>query len=486
MKLTKKTEEILNAPLNIAQELYMPMKIFFAEKRMGVLGNKVLFYSFLGILLGLLCTLIYTFEPYPPDDFLRHARFGDYIPFGGYAMMFPYSYFEQLSFNPWIGFDKTIALLREFLQNDSALIMFMQMLFASLFFAALMLNLIIDVKGKEIELQALLVIAVFMLMSYAIARITLIRPCILLGILFLFALKGRGVITGILFSLITAFFYHLFFLYSGVLIISHYLKGCKRFSYGLIVGTLIGLGGWAFYTSGDYFSFLYKLLFSLSDRGDVEIGENVLSFVLFNHPLVFLMSLFFFATLLRTKTVDMYLVLIILTLPFALQIRYFIDLSLPLLLLYTIKNNIDIENFYHSNRKVFEVFAIIAVFLVVPALKDKSAIMSEVQSIREIDIPQGSIVFTDGLPINFAVIFQNPETIRVIPSAEIGFNDIKTKEIIKQAMLNGILPDSFCEYAEEKKINYVFVSYEPINKCLQKIKSFKSKKSQYVLYKTIF
>lgn len=442
--------------------------------------NTIFFLAFLAVLIVLLCSLIFIFRPYPVDDFLRHVRYGDYEAYGGYAMMFPHSYFEQLSFNPWAGYDSALSLCRSLFKENTILIL--QMLFASLFFAAIMTNLLADAKEEMSELQPLLIIAAFALMSYAMLRITLIRPCILIGILFLFALKGRGFIAGVLFSLFGAFFYHLFFIYSGSLAVGHYFKGCKRFSYGLIVGMAAGLAGWAFYTSWDYFPFLYKLVFSLSDRGGMEVGENVFSLVLLKKAFVFFTALLFFTTLLRTKTVDMYIVLLLATIPLALQSRYFADLSLPLLVLYIVKNNMDIKVFYSKNKKVFEVFALIAVFLVVPALQERSVASPATKDIRGIEIPHGAVVFTDGLPLNFAVIFHNSDVIRVIPSAEIGFNDKRTKEVIKQAMNEQALTDSFCEYAKEKGIQYALTAHKATGKCLRQIQSFRSGSSRYDLY----
>lgn len=164
----------------------------------------------------------------------------------------------------------------------------------------------------------------------------------------------------------------------------------------------------------------------------------------------------------------MVFLLVLFTLPLVIQIRYFLDMTLPLMFIYIVNNNLDlIESFTERVKPAIEAFGIIAMVLITPPMLDRSVKGKDVFTLKPLDIPVGSIVFTDNLPLNFHAVFYNHAPIRVIPSAEIGWNDGATKKAVKQLSDKPAIDDSLCPYFEAYRVDYVISEKNAIASCVE-------------------
>ncbi|MBM4147327.1 MAG: hypothetical protein FJ240_13820, partial [Nitrospira sp.] len=162
-----------------------------------------------GVVLLIVGTLIYAIRPYPVDDFLRHIRYSDYKPLGGYAFMFPHSYFETFHFNPWYGFDLIAGIVKKALGQNRTVITY-EIAFTCLFIVAMLFNFR---TSRKSNLFPITLIILFTFLSYGFYRIGLIRPAILMSAFLLFGISGRRFAPGVLLAIVSAFFYWLFWLY---------------------------------------------------------------------------------------------------------------------------------------------------------------------------------------------------------------------------------------------------------------------------------
>ena len=425
-------------------------------------------YLLYGIVLLIVGTLIYVIRPYPVDDFLRHIRYIDYKPLGGYAFMFPHSYFETFRFNPWYGFDLIAGILKNAVGPDRTVIAY-EIAFTCIFIAAMLFNLR---TSRKSSLFPVTLIILFIFLSYGFYRIGLIRPAILISAFLLFGIPGRRFVPGVILAIVSAFFYWLFWLYMVPLSAAHYIKGSKRFAGGVFIGTVISLLSWGILTDFEYFRVVPHIFLTLvSGRDNIIINENVLSLGKLATPVIFLsVACFVFTAKVRRKT-DLVFMLIIFTLPLAIQVRYFLDVSLPLIFIYTVNNNLDlIETFSDRVRPAIEAFGIISMVLIVPPLLDRSVEGEKAYTLTDPGLSVGSVVFTEGLPANFHLIFYNREPVRVIPSAEIGWNDALTKKLLKDLSDKPVLDDKICPYLQAYGVNYVVSEKDSIARCLQREK----------------
>jgi hypothetical protein len=443
------------------------MKTHILLKAMSSFTKKEFISTYLlyGTVLLLVGTLIYAIRPYPVDDFLRHIRYADYKPMGGYSFMFPYSYFETFRFNPWYGFDLLAGLAKNALGLDNAVIAY-EIVFTCIY----MIGLLVNFKTtKKSSLFSVTLIILFIFMSYGFYRIGLIRPAILISVFLLFGLIGKRFVSGLLLAIASGFFYWLFWFYTIPLALAHYLKGSRNFALGVFTGTAIALLSWGVFTDLEYVRVVASIFSTIiSGRDNIVIGENIFSLGRLATPVIFLtVSLFIFTAKVR-KEVDVVFLIIIFTLPLAIQIRYFLDVSLPLMVIYTVNNNLDlIESFTEHVKPTIEAFGIIAMVMITPPMLERSVKGKDVFTLKPLNIPVGSIVFTDNLPLNFHAIFYNPLPIRVIPSAEIGWNDTATKKAVKQLSDKPAIDDSFCPYFKAYRVNYVISEKNAIAGCLE-------------------
>lgn len=415
-----------------------------------------------------LAFVLLVWRPSPPDDFLRHIRYAEYAPLGGYSYMFPASYFQSLSWDPWYGFDQVAGFVNAQI-GPYKTIFFFQLLSVWLFSLGIIMNC--ENRDKYFLLQ---VVFFFGLLSLTMNRLLLIRPCIFLGVVFFLSIKGERFWTGFLTSLICAVLYYLFFLYTIPLVIGHYLKGSRKFGYGVALGTLLSLAGWLVITKLGLLAVLWHTVGALlSSREGLVIVENTLSVDQLKRLPVYLITLFFLATIYKKREVDIYAVLLAATAPLALQARYLIDLTIPLMVLYVLRHSDEIAVFFIANKRVFEALALVSILLVIPGVENVSMDSSNTVRLDGLDLPRGSTVFLpDGLPNNFSAIFWNRTPIRVIPSAEIGWNDTDTVRQIKEIQNKRVIPEAFCSYAKNYRINYVLSETASSASCLRYVTSF--------------
>lgn len=440
--------------------------------------ESVSIYLLYGVVLLIVGTLINAIRPYPVDDFLRHVKYSDYKTLGGYAFMFPYSYFETFRFNPWYGFDLIAGIVRNAIGLDRTVITY-EIAFTCIFMVAMLFNFS---TSRKSNLFSVTLIILFTFLSYGFYRIGLIRPAILMSVFLLFGIAGRRFVSGVLLAVVSAFFYWLFWLYMIPLSAAHYIKGSKSFAVGVFLGTVISLLSWGIFTDFEYYRVVPHIFLTLvSGRDNIMISENIVSLGKLATPVIFLsVACFVFTVKVRKKT-DLVFMLIIFTLPLAIQVRYFLDVSLPLIFIYIVDNNLEvIENFSDRIKPAIEAFGIISMVLIVPPLLDRSVEGENAYTLNDLDLSVGSVVFTEGLPANFHVIFYNREPIRVIPSAEIGWNDAVTKQLLKDLSDKPALDDTICPYLQAYRVNYVVSEKDSISRCLQHEKVLFSRASSKI------
>ena len=433
-------------------------------------------YIFVFIVFAL---ILCAWRPSPPDDFLRHVRYMDYAPHGGYSYMFPDSYFEQFTWDPWYGFDHLAGIVKAWIGTDKTILLF-QVVSLWLFLAGMIINL----QNRSEHFLLHLTFLSFLL-SLLVNRLILIRPCIFLAIIFFLSIKGRRFLTGFLTSVICAVLYYLFFLYTVPLILAHYLRGSKRFSFGMAAGTILSIAGWLLFTDFGLVSILWHTLNALLfSRQGLVIAENTLSVDQLERPAVYLIVFLFLATLYRRRGTDIYTILLLSTAPLALQARYFVDLSLPLMVLYLLRRNGQMTVFFLRNRPVFEALALVSILLVIPGIRNVSVKSPYTARLDGLDLPTGSTVFcADGMPNNFSAVFWNKNLIRVLPSSEIGWNDKETLEVIKYITAARTISEDFCGYARKYRINYVLSERPSSAPCFSLLLSaMKSAKSSMSIF----
>jgi hypothetical protein len=427
--------------------------------------EKMSTYILYGLVLLVVGTLIYVIRPYPPDDFLRHVRYTDYKSLGGYSFMFPYSYFNTFRFDPWFGFDLLTGFIQKAIGSDHTVIVY-EIAFSCIFIIALLINL---KTTKKSTLYSVTIIVIFLFMSYGFYRISLIRPAILISAFLLFGITGKRVFPGFLLATVSGLLYWFFWFYTIPLSLAHYLKGSKKFSYGVIAGTLTALLSWIILTDFQYIKVVANIFAAIvGGRDKIVIGENILSLGRLATPIIFLAVASFVLTVKVRKKIDAVLLLVLFTLPLAIQIRYFLDISLPLMFIYVINNNLNlIDHFYDSVKPTIEAFGIIAMVMIIPPLLDRSIEGQNIYSLKPLNISAGSIVLTDGLPLNFHVVFYNRAPVRVIPCAEIGWNDGETKKVLRRLSEKAAIDDSLCSYLQAYNVNYVVSEKNSVAACLE-------------------
>lgn len=413
--------------------------------------------------------VVYAYSPFPPDDFLRHIRYLDYKPVGGYAYMFPYSSFSYIHFNPWYGFDLIVGTMKGYLGHNNTITV-IEIAFICLFFLSLLRNTCRS--DTDAGYFSYLLLFVFLIMNISLSRLTLIRPAIFMSIIFLFAIRCRGALMGVVISIMGALLYYLFFLYTVPLAIGHYFKGDKRLCYGLTVGTALCTAIWILMTDYSYIDMMRILIMEFTNRDGIVISENVNFLSSLSNPVIFIFLFLFAVILIRTKKVDIYTALVIATLPLAIQIRYFLDITVPLIGIYVAKNSDDMYNYLATHsRVVMDAAALVVVFLIIPPITTRSLYGPDTYILEGINIPAGSIVYADNMPLNFSAIYWSPNIIQVIPSAAIGCNDAETKKTLldigKQRVIRGV-----CGYLKRYKVNYLLTDKPVEDKCLVYIKSF--------------
>ena len=257
--------------------------------------NKKLFI--LSLLIVVIGTCLYRF---PPDGGLRHIgmAFGD---------------FER-------------PLLSRFL-----LAKVVSLLFSMVFFYLVLQRSGILEEIKDRDTFTLAGIIIFVLLILSFLRITIIRPFAFGSFFLLYAVGQKGVVRGAVSSGVLMFFYpYLAWFYTIPAAFAHFVKGDKRFAAGAISLTLLFL----YFQPPSFWGFQIALFQSDMVRNviNTKIGEfnstfNNLPFYIY---LVLFLILFpLFSREVKKLNVRNILIIIYL-IPALKYIRYFLDLTLPL------------------------------------------------------------------------------------------------------------------------------------------------------------
>ena len=297
--------------------------------------NKKLFILSLSLVVIGIC--LYRF---PSDDGLRHVAMA-FADFKGWGDVYPFSNFEVFKdYDPWFGYDFSLALSADCLKHTPVSLLtqkFVLIKVLSLFFSALFLYLVLTRSGifKDIVDQdsfTLTYIILIILLAQPFLRIIIIRP-FAFGSFFLFYTVGRkGIIRGALSSAALTFFYpYLAWFYTIPTGFAHFLKGDKKFALGVISVTIVFLC----LQPSSFWGFQLALLKSDLVRQEIvpKIGEfgstfNNITFYVYLTGFLILYPLF----PKKAKTLNYRnLLIIIYLIPAMKYIRYFIDITLPLL-----------------------------------------------------------------------------------------------------------------------------------------------------------
>lgn len=442
--------------------------------------NPLIYVLFL-VVIGF---FIIAYEPFPPDDFLRHVRHLDYQTEGGYAYMYPFSSFEKFSFNPWHGFDLMAGHLKEAIGAKNAVLVF-EIFFISLFFIAVILN--IRNPEEEKDWIGVYVFLTILLMTCCLERLILIRPTVLMAIVTILCLKARGSIAGLSVTVVCAFLYYLYFLFFIPLAVVHYFKGCRRFALGASAGVVASAIGWVYLTDFEYITALWLILSGLFDREGIIVSENVIFIHKLLSPIIFLIAMLFITTVLRERKFDRYLLMLILTAPLALQARYFLDLTLPMMFVYAVRNSQSLKEMLvkSSYKKTIEVVTVVSIILIFPLFSSYSIDGDNRVRLDGIDLPKGSVVFSESLAVGFATVYWNKNLVRIIPAAEVGWSGTETKSMVKKVGKGRRIDGEFCQYAQKYGITHVLTSHQVEGECLKFLSSF-SKGKRVDLFKAEF
>lgn len=430
--------------------------------------SNFLIYSLFLFIIGI---FIVTYEPFPPDDFLRHIRYLDYQSEGGYTYMYPFSQFDKFNFNPWFGFDLIAGTLQNVVGGSYTILTF-QIVFISLFFIAIIIN--IRNPAEEKSMIGVYIFLFFLLLTICVWRLTLIRPTILIAIITLICLKGRGSILGFTVTAMSAFLYYLYFLFFIPLAVAHYFKGCRKFAIGVTAGVIISSVIWIYQTDYEIITVLSLIVSGMFGREGLAISENAMFASKLTNPVVFVIALFFVASVIKKKKVDICLLLIIFTIPLSLQARYFLDLALPLMFIYAVNNSFLSEKVFTDSiyKTVVDASAIVSIIFLFPAFITTSFHGDNRIRLDGINLQKGSVAFSESLEAGFSVIYWNKELIKVIPAAEVGWSDKETKKMVKTIGEEKKIDSEFCSYQEKYGITHVITSQAVSGECLRHVKTF--------------
>lgn len=414
--------------------------------------------------------IILMYCPFPQDDFLRHVRYRDYLPYGGYAYMYPDSFFASTSIskcNPWFGFDHVTGLIKNMIGKINTVVLY-ETVFGVLFYLAVLVN--IGRESTEEKEVFYSILATLIVITPAMFRIFFIRPASLMCILFFFALRGRRFLTGFLSSIFMAFLYYLFPFYTIILAVAHYLKGSKRFCTGLAAGTVLSVAAWIMLTDAEYLKVIMRLYYEITQSRDTIASENRIPIMMISETGIFLILAVFVFSYASKKEYDIYLVAALLTLPLALQTRYFVDLTVPLMGIYGARHN-QFKDIIRESAplKIVSMFAVL--LLIQPSVKLTTQ-AGYAHLVKGLNIPAGSTVYCDSQQLGMSVVFWNEHPVRVIPSPASGWNSEETRKTTESHRENKKIEQWFCDYAHSKGINYLLSLRTVEADCVRRIETF--------------
>jgi len=414
--------------------------------------NKKLFI--LSLLIVVIGTCLYRF---PSDDGLRHIgmAFGDFESWGD---VYPFSQFEAFrDYDPWFGYDLTLRAVADCLQWMSLPPLLSRFLLAkvvSLFFPMVFFYLVLqrsgileEIKDRDTFTLAGIIIFVFLILSFL--RITIIRPFAFGSFFLLYAVGQKGVVRGALSSGILMFFYpYLAWFYTIPVAFAHFVKGDKRFAAGAVSLTLLflyfqPLSFWGFQIA----LFQSDLVRQAIDPKIGEFGSTLNNITFYVYVVIFLVLFPLYSRNVKGLNYSNLLIIIYL-LPSLKYIRYFLDLTLPLLFvsfgremlkvliepyrklvsywanafsraLQKLKLSKMIKNSGSANIKPYLAIGYVFVFaLLMHQGYEDFTIFKKFRDDLSI-IPTGSLVLSD-FSLQYKILYLRPD-LCVIPSCEMGF-----------------------------------------------------------------
>ena len=413
--------------------------------------NKKVFILTIVVLVFCVCL-----ARFPSDDGLRHVglAFSDSRSWGD---VYPFSQFEAFKdYDPWFGYDlvlKTIAsglkcfpfpiLLDQFVLTN-VLSLFFSLVF---FYLALQRSGILDdIKDRDSFTLALLILLALLLLPFL--RVMIIRPFAFGTFFLLYAIGGKGFIRGALSCAALTFVYpYLAWFYTIPAGLAHLLKGDRRFAIGAISLTVLFLC----FQPHTFWGFQAALFGSglTRDAMNFQIGELCPSY--YGLSFYVCLALFFILYPLfpeKTKKLNVANILIIIyLLPAVKYVRYFTDLTLPLLFvafgrgalavllepyrrLVSYWGNVLMSAFKRMKLPKFKTAGSINLkpYLAVGYIIVFAVFLYQncdrLQSLKKFQadispIPAGALVLTD-FNLQYKILYVRPD-LRIIPSCEIGF-----------------------------------------------------------------
>jgi hypothetical protein len=277
---------------------------------------------------------------FPTDDGLRHVglAFGNFSSWGN---VYPFSIFEEFKdYNPWFGYDLILRLIAGALKYlPISLLTIKFLLTKSLSFLFLLVffylclsrsSLLDEIKDRDSFTLVLIILVVFLVFPFG--RIMIARPFAFGTFFLIYSAGQKGVLRGALSSLALTFFYpYLSWFYIIPVAFAHFIKGDKKFALGAFFFVFIFL----LLQPPSFWGFQIALVKSEVVRSAInaKIQEfhSTLKFFPFYIYLAGLIILYpKFSKDLKNLNYLNILILIYL-LPALKYIRYFHDITLPLL-----------------------------------------------------------------------------------------------------------------------------------------------------------
>ncbi|MEM3265378.1 MAG: hypothetical protein QXH07_05440, partial [Thermoplasmata archaeon] len=233
---------------------------------------------------------------FPPDDFTKDLMWTNYFSYG---KMYPDSFFATIvKFNPWFGYDVTLGFIRNLIGKYNALF-FIPIAFGIAGFFAMIFSVFslkIDKNYNYSYFTLTVIVLAYSLWGVLINS----RPEIFCTLLFIIALNQRSKIYSILWILISAFMYSLFWLYAGMFVIFLLIKKEYKLSVISLIAIAAGLTFWFGYAGFNAYWHYVWMLFNIQKyRDGMSIAENTNGFYLFFVSIGFAILLFVFFAFLK-------------------------------------------------------------------------------------------------------------------------------------------------------------------------------------------
>jgi hypothetical protein len=453
------------------------------------------------IIVFLICLL-----RFPADDGLRHVglAFGNFTSWGE---VYPFSIFEDFKdYDPWFGYDLSLRLIADALKHLPVSLLIQKFLLTkslALLFSLVFCYLILVRSGllaaiKDRETFTMAVIIFIALLGLPFGRISLARPFAFGTLFLIYSVGQKGVIRGFLSSLALTFFYpYLSWFYILPVAFAHFVKGNKKFAISAVSCLIIFL--WL--QPSSFWGFQIALVNSDVVRKaiDSKILEFHLTLTDFSFYFYLAGLLIFYPKFSKDVRNLNYINILILIylLPALKYIRYFLDLTLPLLFVNFAKeifyillepyqkftaawkdiiadwlNNIKTSTIgrfresgniqSHSKSKpsrslkpyIVITYLIICVFLIYINSKQLDSLSEFRDGLMPVN--EGSLVLAS-FNLQYSILYLRPD-LHVIPSCEMGF----AKKSVLKEYLDFLNKGSFSPLSRKTGATYLLESNDII------------------------